>query len=126
MPVDAAVQKRLADWRDKLIDLTRSNRLLNYRPHHASSVRVVEEDPNEIAQLLLDGKTLVVDPEPVRAPLGEEHLDLQRLRRRPQHGRAVDRAAPPGEPAVGVDHRDRDAVQVLDLGAAIHGDGPAL
>ena len=74
MPLDSAVSTRLADWRDKLIDLSRANRLLNYNPARASAVRMVEEDPREIADLILASKTLgfdaqVEDAEPL--PEGE-------------------------------------------------------
>ncbi len=61
MTLDAAVHNRLADWRDKLIDLSRANRLLNYRPSRASAVPVVEEDPREIAELILAGRSLTFD-----------------------------------------------------------------
>ena len=70
MALEAAVHKRLADWRDKLIDLSRANRLLNYSPRSGSSIRVVEEDPQEIAELLLAGKTLLFDP------MSEDHEPL--------------------------------------------------
>ncbi len=63
MTSEAAVHHRLADWRDKLIDLSRANRLLNFRPSRASAVTVVEEDPREIADLVLRGKALFFDPE---------------------------------------------------------------
>ncbi|MDF1702988.1 MAG: DUF4011 domain-containing protein, partial [Planctomycetota bacterium] len=75
MPLDHAVTTRLADWRDKLIDLSRANRLLNYNPARASAVRIVEEDPREIADLILASKTLGFDAQVENAePLPEGTL----------------------------------------------------
>jgi hypothetical protein len=61
MPLDPVVKERLERWRDKLVDLTRSNRLLAWRPRKTSVVEVVEEDPAEVVGLLEAGKRLAFD-----------------------------------------------------------------
>ena len=61
MSLDSAVLSRLADWRDKLIDLSRANRLLNHAVRRSGTVRIVEEDPREIAGLVLAGRSLTFD-----------------------------------------------------------------
>ena len=82
MPLEPAVATRLADWRDKLIDLSRANRLLNYNPARASAVRIVEEDPREVADLILASKTLGFDArreDEAPLPEGEFRSGDQRL-----------------------------------------------
>jgi len=77
-----ALPTRLADWRDKLIDLSRANRLLNFRASRASAVTVVEEDPREIADLLRAGRTLTFDARVEEAeplPAGSLRTGDQRL-----------------------------------------------
>src|SRR5262245_47960183 len=71
MPIPDVVRARLSTCRSRLIDLSRSNRLLGYRHHKASSIQVVEEDPREVAGLLASGKKLTFDPRPEGSlPLG--------------------------------------------------------
>ncbi len=78
MPLPDAVAARLETWKAKLIDLSRSNRLLHYRHHRASSVQVVEEDPREVLALLAAGKKLTFDAR--REPEGEASPEPGRLR----------------------------------------------
>lgn len=69
------VQKALAGVRSKLLDLTRRNRLLNYK-ETARSIRVVDELPDEVFRILvLDEKEmqfLPIQDEAVSLPLLQE------------------------------------------------------
>ncbi len=48
--------EKLSNWKGKLIDLTRRNNLLNFRPLKRYSLRIVDEIPSEIfKQLVIDG-----------------------------------------------------------------------
>ncbi|MEX2376343.1 MAG: DUF3320 domain-containing protein [Dehalococcoidia bacterium] len=58
------VAKRLENWKRQLIDLTRRNRLLNYKPSKASSVEIVDEVPQQIFRQLLEGNRFFFDPKP--------------------------------------------------------------
>jgi very-short-patch-repair endonuclease len=52
------VDRGLAQMRLRLLDLTNRNRLLNFRHFKKSSLRVVDELPDELFSSLLDGKEL--------------------------------------------------------------------
>ncbi len=54
----------LESVRNKLLDLTSRNTLLNYRHPTASCVRVIESCPDHTAQTLIDDKTLTFEPIP--------------------------------------------------------------
>ncbi len=64
------VQRRLEDWKRRLVDLSRRNRLIHFRPSKASSLRVVDELPQEIFRLVeLQGTTMGFVPgQPAGAP----------------------------------------------------------
>jgi hypothetical protein len=46
------VRARLDHWQRQLIDLTRRNRLLNYKPTRVTTIRVFDEIPTEVFRLL--------------------------------------------------------------------------
>jgi uncharacterized protein DUF4011/AAA domain-containing protein len=73
-PREAAAQARIAELRMRLLDLTNSNRLLNYKFSDRSrrQVRLVDELPDELIGRLADGKRLVFRPLP---ELGDEPQD---------------------------------------------------
>ncbi|MEQ9398187.1 MAG: DUF3320 domain-containing protein [Longimicrobiales bacterium] len=58
------IGNRLNHWKRQLIDLTRRNRLLNYRPTSASTVEIVDEDPHQIYRQLIGGEVFTFDPVP--------------------------------------------------------------
>lgn len=60
----AAVRTRLERWKRQLIDLTRRNRLLNYRPTKVSTVEVVDEVPQAVVRQILEGSRFFFDPVP--------------------------------------------------------------
>jgi len=47
------VEERLKRWKEKLIDLSKRNRLLNFRPTKVTTVRIVDEIPSEIYKLVV-------------------------------------------------------------------------
>ncbi|WP_168205891.1 DUF4011 domain-containing protein [Geobacter sp. FeAm09] len=49
------VERVLTDVRGKLLDLTRRNRLLNFK-ESVKSIRIVDELPNEVFRILVDGE----------------------------------------------------------------------
>jgi hypothetical protein len=72
---ETAAQKRIADLRMRLLDLSNANRLLNYKFSNRSrrQVRLIDELPNEIIDKLKEGKRLVFKslPEPGDEPEDE-------------------------------------------------------
>lgn len=54
------IQVKLGNWKVKLIDLTKRNRLLNYKEVASSNVKL-DEHPDEIYQLLEQGKAIQVN-----------------------------------------------------------------
>jgi hypothetical protein len=73
-PREAAAQARIAELRMRLLDLTNSNRLLNYKFSDRSrrQVRLVDELPDELIGRLEDGKRLAFRPLP---ELGDQPQD---------------------------------------------------
>jgi hypothetical protein len=51
--VQAKVQDAVGTWKRQLLDLTRRNRALNFRPLKVSTVAIVDEQPAEIYRLLV-------------------------------------------------------------------------
>ncbi|MBM3252828.1 MAG: DUF3320 domain-containing protein, partial [Candidatus Omnitrophica bacterium] len=46
------VEERIKKWKDKLIDLSKRNRLLNFRPTKVTTIKITDELPTEILSLL--------------------------------------------------------------------------
>ncbi len=46
------VEERIKKWRDKLIDLSKRNRLLNFRPTKVTTIKITNELPSEILSIL--------------------------------------------------------------------------
>ena len=61
------VEERLKRWKNKLIDLSKRNRLLNFKPTKLTTVRIVDEIPSAIYEtIVLNEKSmsfLPVNPE---------------------------------------------------------------
>jgi very-short-patch-repair endonuclease len=74
-PHERAAQKRIADLRMRLLDLTNANRLLNFKFSGRSTrhVRLIDELPDQMAAALGDNKrlTFVPLPEPADEPPDE-------------------------------------------------------
>jgi len=88
-PREAVAQKRIAELRMRLLDLSNGNRLLNYKFSNRSRrhVRIVDELPNQLFGQLDDGRRLVFKslPEPADEPKDEKSdeflLALEQARR---------------------------------------------
>lgn len=85
------VERGLERMRRRLLDLTNRNRLLNFRHTKRSSLRVVDEVPDQLFELLIDGKELLFRPvpEPLRRDWIPVDIDEQE----------ADQAPEPDEPA---------------------------
>ena len=52
------LDKKIESWKNKLIDLSRRNRLLNFRPTKVTTIKIVDEIPSEIFKsLVIDNKS---------------------------------------------------------------------
>jgi hypothetical protein len=56
MDRDAVVRSAIRAWRDGLINLTRSNRMLNFRPSRTSTVEIVRPSPEEVLARVVAGR----------------------------------------------------------------------
>lgn len=56
------IEQRLERLRQKLLDLSTMNRMLSFRHPKASCLRVVDELPHQLFDVLRDGATLTFDP----------------------------------------------------------------
>ena len=72
------IEKQLKHWKDKLIDLSKKNRLLNFRPTKVTTIRIVDEIPSEIYKIIVLKATtmeflpLEIDKEKQRTLFTEE------------------------------------------------------
>ena len=72
----------LAELRKKLLDLTARNRLINYQFPAGSSIRLIDELPNQITEVLRDGQEMSFLP--VKQPTENELLAKGFLEKDPQ------------------------------------------
>lgn len=47
------IEKRISKWKEKLIDLSKRNRLLNFKHTKSSTLRIIDEQPPEIYRFLV-------------------------------------------------------------------------
>ncbi|WP_257295146.1 DUF4011 domain-containing anti-phage protein Hhe [Endozoicomonas sp. YOMI1] len=85
----------LESVRKKLLDLTSRNTLLNYRHPKATSVRVIETNPDNAAKALLDEKSLIFMPVP--EPTESELIDAGYFEEDPAKGHKVVAGFPSAE-----------------------------
>jgi Protein of unknown function (DUF4011) len=69
------ISEALSQLRLRLLDLTRSNRLLNYKHSPTKSLQVIQAVPVQIFSKLLDGNTLRFQPIPDPDPLEYQLVD---------------------------------------------------
>ncbi len=62
------IAQRLERLRQKLLDLSTTNRMLSFRHPRTSCLRVVDELPHQLFDVLRDGATLTFDPVPEPTP----------------------------------------------------------
>ncbi len=60
MATDDEVRRQLSKARERLLDLTMRNRLLNFRPTKRTTIRVVDELPGQVWQLLVGKRKAMV------------------------------------------------------------------
>jgi very-short-patch-repair endonuclease len=58
------IEQRLERLRNKLLDLSTANRMLNFRHPKVSCLRIVDELPEQIFDLLMDGGAFTFEPVP--------------------------------------------------------------
>ncbi len=86
-----ATLRKLARWKDKLLDVSRRNRLIDFRPTRSTTVRIVDERPAEIFRLLVtEGATLSFRAAPEEAPREETRVHTP-YRREDLPGEQTDR-----------------------------------
>ncbi|MDT0687674.1 DUF4011 domain-containing protein [Autumnicola psychrophila] len=73
-----AREKELDKWKDKLLDLSFRNRLLNFRPNKGT-VEILCHSPNEIEDILADGAAFEILPEPRQSSLNLQRTDQQEI-----------------------------------------------
>ena len=71
-------RKRIDEWKRKLVDLSRRNRLLHFRPARGSTLRVIEPTPSEVfRRLVIQEKSWKVHLPPEAAEEGTEFPNPQ-------------------------------------------------
>lgn len=73
-----AKEKELDKWKDKLLDLSFRNRLLNFRSNRGS-VEILCHSPNEIEDLLADGAAFEISPVPSQSALNSNRTDQKEI-----------------------------------------------
>src|SRR5690348_10252762 len=64
-PSDRRLDASIDHWKRSLLDLTRRNRALNFKPTRVSTIVIVDEQPAEVfRQLCLSGGSLKFKPAP--------------------------------------------------------------
>ena len=80
------IEEKIKRWKNKLIDLSKRNRLLNFKPTKASTVRIIDELPPEVFhQLINEEKAMKLLPhsssssenDNAEADKVEEHVPFQ-------------------------------------------------
>ena len=62
------IEHGLERLRQKLLDLSTKNRMLSFRHPKASCLRIVDELPHQLFEILRDGTTLIFEPVPEATP----------------------------------------------------------
>ena len=131
--VDSKVARPLEAIRTRLLDLSRNNRLLNYRHPRARSIRVIDELPDQLFDRLIRGKGFVFDSLPRVPKPGEpakqevrQYLNELPIRAKPDsrkwaelHGINPNFELPVGEEADGSCRHQDLKIQTLLLPAEL-------
>ncbi len=94
-PERAFVEKKIGELRQRLLDLSNRNQLLNYRHPKGSSVRVVDELPDQVAEALASGSSFTLEPVP--RPTDKELRAAGHIQVDPATGAEVSRTEPKSE-----------------------------
>ncbi len=75
--ISERLDRKIEEWKKKLIDLSRRNRLLNFKPTKVTTVKIVEEIPSEIFRsLVVNSRSFSFLPKEDDSLLsGEEHRE---------------------------------------------------
>lgn len=103
---DPRVRQRIEEWARKLIDLSRRNRLLVYKPTKRSTLVFQRPGPDVILERLLDGRTWSIY-EPPRIPVADSSRP-EALPRTLEEGL---RERPPAATEVVADQRDPNEIE---------------
>lgn len=72
------LNKRIDEWKENLVDLSKRNRLLNFKVNKVSTVKIVDEQPPEIYRLLVqENKTLEFLPINEQDENNSEKIELK-------------------------------------------------
>lgn len=74
----AARERELDKWKDKLLDLSFRNRLLNFKANKGT-VEILCHSPSEIEDILTDGATFEILPEPKQSSLNLQRTDHKEI-----------------------------------------------
>lgn len=94
------VEKKISELRRRLLDLSARNPLLNYRHPIGSSVRIVDELPDQVAKALGDKKTFTLEPVPL--PSDKELLEHGYIKVDPESGNELSRIVPTSDVWAGI------------------------
>ena len=57
--VNASIEKRIYKWKEKLIDLSKRNRLLNFKKTKFSTLHIIDEQPPEVYRTLVQNMQIM-------------------------------------------------------------------
>lgn len=89
------VEKKISELRRRLLDLSARNPLLHYRHPIGSSVRIVDELPDQVVTALGDKKSFTLEPVPL--PTEKELLKYGYIQLDPESGTELGRTQPKSE-----------------------------
>lgn len=79
LPEDVQARaEELDKWKDKLLDLSFRNRLLNFRDNR-STIEILCHSPGEIEDVLADGAAFEILPSPKQSSLNEQRTDKDEI-----------------------------------------------
>lgn len=76
--MEGDLDKKIDSWKQKLLDLTKRNKMINFRETKSKSLPLHGTTPGELSSLLFDGENLFVyrpDPEPDEKEKSDEDID---------------------------------------------------
>src|SRR5215467_9448471 len=72
----ARITAAIENWKRKLLDISKRNRALNFRPNKVTTITILDEQPAEVfRQLYIRGKSMRFGAAPEQALVREEPAD---------------------------------------------------
>ena len=59
LKIEKSIDKRISKWKEKLIDLTKRNRLLSFKTSKYSTLRIIDEQPPEVYRSLVQNMQIM-------------------------------------------------------------------